>query len=133
MGTLISKVIVSLSILVLTGATFNLSSIKDCEVTQVYRWVQKQRILWMFKNPDINVIGKKTVMPSDSGHDIIGYDARFGYYSGQFIYSTNVLEYSEGDTVVLAHEIAHAFGADEDTAEKIHQKFEQEFEMKECN
>lgn len=129
---LLCKLIVSLSFILLTGSAFNLSSIKDCEVTQVYKWVQSQRILWMFKNPDINIIGRKEMLPSDSGHSIIGYSDINGYYSGLYTYSTNTLEYSDGDTVVLAHEIAHAFGADEKTADKIHRKFKEEFEMKGC-
>lgn len=131
MGTLISKVIVSLSIFLLTGAVFNVSSVKDCEVQQVYKWVQKQKILWLFKSPNISTLGRQPILEGAS-HNIIGYREDVGYYSGIYHYRTNIAEFLDGDTVVLAHEIAHAFGADEPLAEKIHQKFEQEFEMKEC-
>ena len=129
--SLICKLIVSISFILLTGATFNLSSIKDCEVVQVYKWVQSQRVLWMFKNPDISTIGKKPILEGQE-HDIIGYRADVGHYSGIYHYRTRIVEFLDGDTVVLAHEIAHAFGADEKTADKIHRKFKEEFEMRGC-
>lgn len=110
---------------------FNISTMPDCQVEQIFKWVQAKHLMWRLTNPYVIITGKRPILPGQSS-DIIGQLPDGDYYSGLYTPRDKTIEYVEGDATVLAHEVAHAFGASEKEATKISDEFHQKFIFKRC-